>query len=804
MEVDVVAHLGAERPGVRRHQGRTGEVDRAELVHQPLGEPQAQVHPATAWVVAGLDAAQQEPGAQGAHRHASRREDQEQHPDDHPGPGHRGQPGEAADGGQQVAAGEDPRQPPESGDQTERDGEDGLADLGLRRGRPHPAIGLDLGRGHPVEHRGEGPHGGVLVEVGDGDLRVLLPQSGHHLRGGEAATTEVEEVVTGPAHHGAEHVQPELGHPGRRTRQRGCGACAVCRRAGERPGQGVAVDLPGRAGGEVVDRGQPRHQSRGQGLPEAFAGGDRVEPVVDRDVTDQQLVACPAGPDGGGGTHHAREAEQGTVDLAELDASTAELDLVVGAAREDQPGAVETHPVPAAVGTLPAERRHRAVLLRVLGRIEVPRQPDPADDQLPRLPVGDRSPVSVDHGEVPPVQRETDADRFAGFQEGAARHDRGLRGSVGVPDLAAAARKPFTDLRRARLAAHDQQPHLVQRLRRPERDQRRDRRHDGDVVRHQPRPDVDAAAHQGPRSRHEARSVGPGQPHLLARRVEGDGQTRHHPVVLADRALLQEQPRLRVHERRCRAVCHRHALRGPGGAGGEDDPGVVRRLDVLRKWRLLPALGRASRRDHQAVAHHRSDVRLVEHEASALVGVVGVDRDVGGPRDEHAHDRDVQVDRARLDPDSYLVAPGDAVSAQIGGELVGRLLELGVGQDLDAVVHRGGLGRPLHRGTEDVDQRPARRGPIGTAQRHVTSFQGPRRVGHQHSLPSHDERKVHGRLRGRPRRPSDPRIQSVPPWFPLGRSGFNPALHGRGPEGDETAATTPRRRSVMERDEVPL
>ena len=38
-----------------------------------------------------------------------------------------------------------------------------------------------------------------------------------------------------------------------------------------------------------------------------------------------------------------------------------------------------------------------------------------------------------------------------------------------------------------------------------------------------------------------------------------------------------------------------------------------------------------------------------------------------------------------------------------------------------------------------------------TAQRHVTSFQGPRRVGHQHSLPPHHERKVHGQPSRLPR-----------------------------------------------------
>ena len=67
-------------------------------------------------------------------------------------------------------------------------------------------------------------------------------------------------------------------------------------------------------------------------------------------------------------------------------------------------------------------------------------------------------------------------------------------------------------------------------------------------------------------------------------------------------------------------------------------------LGILRlaAWPSGSAVG-----DHQAVADDRSDVRLAEDEPGALVGVVGVDRDVGGAGGEDAHDRDVEVRGAR-------------------------------------------------------------------------------------------------------------------------------------------------------------
>ena len=64
VQVDVLADLGAQQPGVRRQQRGTREVGGAELVREPLGQPQPQVGAAPTRVVTGRHAG----AAASAHR----------------------------------------------------------------------------------------------------------------------------------------------------------------------------------------------------------------------------------------------------------------------------------------------------------------------------------------------------------------------------------------------------------------------------------------------------------------------------------------------------------------------------------------------------------------------------------------------------------------------------------------------------------------------------------------------------------------------------------------------------------------
>ena len=523
-----------------------------------------------------------------------------------------------------------------------------------------------------------------------------------------------------PPHLGAQHVEPQLGQRGRRARQHlALSRCAA--RRWQRPRQGVAVDLPGGTGRQVADDGEPRHQRRRQVGAQALGGSRRVEGRVHGDVADQQLVARLARAHGGSRADHARHSQQRAVDLAELDPTAPQLHLVVGAAAEQQAGAVEADQVAAAVGALPAQARERRVLLGVLLRVEVAGQPDTADDQLARLPRRHGVAGGVDDSEVPAVQRQPDAHRPRRLETGGAGDDGRLGRAVGVPHLAAVGGQPCAELGRDRLASQDQHPDTVERLRRPERDERRDRRDDGDVVGHQPRPHVDPAADQRPRRGHQAGRVGPRQPHLLARGVEADRESSHDPVADADRLVGEEQPALGVHEGGRVAVGDGDALGGPGRAGGEDDPGVVLGLDRLPL--ALRAVG-AAYDDGQPVADDGTDLRLVEDEAGPLVGVVGVDRHVAGARLEDPQDRDVQLERAGADPDPDPVAAADAGGRQRRRELARGVVQLGVGQHLDAVVDRRRFRRGLGALAEDVHERPRRSSPAAASERSVLRPRG--------------------------------------------------------------------------------
>ena len=257
----------------------------------------------------------------------------------------------------------------------------------------------------------------------------------------------------------------------------------------------------------------------------------------------------------------------------------------------------------------------------------------------PTSPIDARLALFVDHRQIPAVQRQPDAHRALAVQPRRARHHRGLGRAVGVPHLAAVDGESFGQLRRAGLAAEDQQPHRLERLGGPQRGQRRHRRDDGDVAGHQPRAEVHAAAHQRARRGHQAGAVPPGQPHLLAGRVERHRQSGEHPVAGPDRVVLQEHPRLGVDERGGAAVADRDALRGAGGSGGEDDPRVV----ATQRRPRAPSPRRAGPADQALLGDDRDHLGLAEHQLGPLVGVVGVDRHVGGAGGERRQDRHVRA-----------------------------------------------------------------------------------------------------------------------------------------------------------------
>ena len=618
--------------------------------------------PPPARVAARLDPAQHDASGGRSQHDAPDRVDEEQPPQEHPLPADLGQPGRPRQGPCHEHAAGDPREPPQGTDGAHPERRGHLGDLGQRRDRRDRRVATPGRCAHRVEVRGEVGQHRVLVDVGDGHLGVALAQSRDELRGGEAAPTQVEEVL--------------LRARGRRPQDRGVvtrdpadrpgelrldTACRARGGGGQRPRQRLPVDLPGGAGRQRLDHGDPRHHRRRHRASQVLGGGSRLEALRCGHVPHEQAVPRVAALDGRRRAAHAGEREQGAVDLAELDPSPADLDLVVGPPLEDQAGPVEPHDVAAAVGPVPSEGGHRRVDGRVLLVVEVPRETHSADDQLAGLAGGDPVARTVDHREVPAVQGEADPHGRLTREPRPTGDDGRLGRPVGVPHLAFGGGEARPDLGRARLPTQDQQAHVVQGAGWPQRHERRHGRDHGDVVRDQPRPEVHPGAHEGAWGRDEAGAVPPGQPHLLAARVERHRQPGHDTVPGPDGLVLQEHPCLRVDEGRRTAMAHRDALGRAGGAGREDDPGVVAQVRVLHRGGR-PVTGAGA--DHQVPRDDGGHAGLVEDQPGALVGVVVVDRHVRGTGHEDPDDGDVQVGRSRGDADADPVPAPDALVPQ--------------------------------------------------------------------------------------------------------------------------------------------
>ena len=414
----------------------------------------------------------------------------------------------------------------------------------------------------------------MIVKVGHRHPGEPLAQQHHQLRRGQRTAAEGEEIRLRPVDDGAQDVLPQPGEPAHGAAQLRSDIGDITRWG---PRQRVAVDLSRGAGGQfALDQDQARHQRRGQRLGQVRPGGRQVEVRVGGgDIADEHRCAAGGLAHRRGSTADSGKVNQSGIHLAQFDPAPADLDLIIGTALEVEAVGFQPHQIPAAIGARPPQRRHRRVLLGVLLRIQVAGQSDAPDHQLSDLTQPDRGAGGIHHRQIPARQWQSDADRRAGVDLRAAGHHGRLGGAVGVPHLAAVHGQPVRQVRRAGLPAEDQQPHRLQCFRRPQRRQGRDRRDHGDVPGDQPGPQVHATAHQRPGGRYQGGAVPPGQPHLLAGRVETDRQTRENPVAGSDRVVPQEHPRLGIDEGRGVTVADRHALRGSGRAGGEDDPGVV-------------------------------------------------------------------------------------------------------------------------------------------------------------------------------------------------------------------------------------
>ncbi len=706
VQVDALADLGTESARVVDHPRCARQVRRTTGIGQSRCGPEPDVHAPAALVRARFQPGQQDARSDHRDRHAADRGDEQDECQEHPPPGQRRSPGHVAEPGHDVEQQSEPGDPLQSGQGGQRNGCRDLRPLRGARGRgDFTGNGLD-DRLQVVEILRQRTQPRVVVELRDGDLGEPLAQRRHQLRGRQRTATVGEEIGVLVRDLRAEDVGPQFGHPPRRAAERG-----GTRHAGQGPRQRIAVDLARGARWHLVDQRQAWDQGRRQLFGEQLARGFEIEIGVGaREIPDEHRVTGSRLADGGRRTADARKCLQRIVYLAELDASTAELDLVVGATLEQQTFELQLDQISAAIRPFPPEGRHGRVLLGVLGRVEIPSESDAPDDQLTDFADLHRGAGAVDDSEVPSIEGEPDPDRTLAVHDRRTRDDRRLGGAVGVPDLTALDGEPLGQLRRAGFAAEDEQPHRFQRHRGPQRRQRRDRRDDTDVAGDEPRAEVEAGPHQRPGRGNQTRSVPPRQPHLLARRVERHRQSGQHSVARTERILLQEHAGLGVDERRCVAMTDGNPLGSARRTRGEDDPRVVLRGGrsgivfgevVLRNVLLGGSTGRDAARGDDG-----RHLRLAEDQLGPLLGVVRVHRHVGSTDREDRQDRDVEGERTRRHADSDAIAAPDTGVGEPLSAFGDVVQQLGVADRHGTVVDRGGVGETMCRVAEDVDERP--------------------------------------------------------------------------------------------------
>lgn len=142
------------------------------------------------------------------------------------------------------------------------------------------------------------------------------------------------------------------------------------------------------------------------------------------------------------------------------------------------------------------------------------------------------------------------------------------------------------------------------------------------------------------------------------------------------------------------------ALGLAGGTGGEDDPCVVVRPGTAADG----AAGLGARGDREVLADDGAHLRLGEDQPGAFLGVLGVDRHIGGARGEHGEDRHVQVGGARGHPYAHPVAGADAGLRQTAAQALGRGGQGPVAQRRGAVVDGGCGGVRPGGGGQDPEQ----------------------------------------------------------------------------------------------------
>ena len=600
------------------------------------------------------------------------------------------------------------------------DGDRTFSGGGLAAGRRARPPGRDRRQGAAAEERRQRRHRRIAEEVEQRDLAAEeLGQAGVDLRRQQRVAAEIEEVVAGPHAVELEHLAPDAGDRPLELRSgidvgrlhRGLAALSGSR-------QGLAVHLAAGRQREGVesheDRGdhgvrQRQAQMLAQ-LAEARGRSRRDEighqpPVRSLAVRRDHRLA------------HAGKAPQRRLDLPQLDAEAAHLDLLVDPSQvlEIAVGAV-AHQV---AGAVEARSRRRApapgmgneLLRREVRTAEIAAgEAGAADQQLAGGAEGDGSEPRIGDVEVGVGDRPAEGDgALPGTDAAAGRVHRRLGGAVEVPELGAAGEHRVgqiagerlagghrADARRALPAGIDQQPPGGGGALHQRRPRRGDARRQQAAVRGLlAGRDLDPAADRQGSVDLERRDV-EGQRGQGQRRV-----VRPHAGPLEHGAQQIDQ----------RPVGELHPLGTAGRARGVEDVGEVLRIGrpgersgvlgvdlcgnhggIPVQAEQRPGVG-GDRPEQRFLRHQHRHAAVLEHHPQPLARMGGIEGDVGAARFEDAEQRHHHLRRA-LDAEADAHLRPHPHAAQTAGEAVSPLVELAVGQRDAAGAGGRRLGGP--------------------------------------------------------------------------------------------------------------
>ena len=495
----------------------------------------------------------------------------------------------------------------------------------------------------------------------------------------------------------------------------------VGRRAQLRLLEQVAVDLARRQPRQFIHGlVARRHHVGRQFLPQRQPRFARVEArVVGVDDEGDELIEAVVVAQHDSRVGDARQFGQLRLDLAELDAKTADLDLIVdAAAKGDVALRVDQHRVARTIkhgiGAVAGEGIGDEFFRRQFVALEIAaRHARPADEQLAL----DAGPHQVQRvvDDVAGVVRNRLADRhgFAGAHDGRGRHDRRLRRSIGIEDGAAGPAPAFGDRGRAGLAAK-QDDAQRRDVARQHGEQRRHGVEHGDAgLLHQVGQLVHLAHHRGRRD--EQRGADEiGNPDFLHRQIEGDrGALEHH--VLGDDAIdlvgrAQEMADIAPADddalgraRRAGRVDHVGGVMRRRAHGARIDDRMIGGVDefVLAGDIAVDPAFRA--RDLRRAGDQRARLRVREAGGDAVERRVGVEGQPRGARLGDADLGDQQVGTARH-PQADHVAGPHALAHEAARDAGGALVDLRVGQHALGRDHAGRVGSRGGRRPEDFAQ----------------------------------------------------------------------------------------------------